>query len=686
MKISQALNLFAHLVALMGFLGICITGYVGPISITIFIASLGLSFINERFQKQYYLSQKVVTALAFILLVYVFLSVVLFSSEVFNVILSFLIYTQALKLLGRKDMRDFIQIYILSFFHFLAGTILTVDFSYGIAFIAYVSVALWAIMVFSMKKESIEASSKDDPELVTPLFLSSTVIISFGIFMFTALIFVSIPRISTGFLVSSFVKPQALKSGFSDEVKLGQVGEIKLDGSPVMRVKILNKNPESFREYFYWRGIALDYFDGRTWKISEADYKIYKDNREGVIRVREESDKLLYQEIVTEPLDTDILFAVSLPVGFQGVPGGRLEEANDSYILASRVSYRLKYIAYSDLSAPSPKELTKANENYPISITRRYLQLPVLRDRTRELANQITGLDRTPYDKAVSIRRYLVSNMNYTRTLQKGKSDFPVEDFLFENKAGHCEYFATAMVVLLREVGIPARIVNGFHGGEWNDYGKFFLIRESNAHSWVEVYFPKHGWVSFDPTPASESEFAASGGLFLLSSYVDYLRYRWSRYIVDFSQRDQVIIFQGIRNNWTWQKSKLESKVDFQLRDLNKRWLVALLFLVLVTWAIYTRSDLKHFFSYQRKKPVERASSMYKKALLLLSKKGFSKSEFATPREFARIVMKTRGRELQTFSEFTERYLNLRFGGGYITHELKELENLWERLKKEVKQ
>ncbi|MBI2486679.1 MAG: DUF3488 domain-containing protein [Deltaproteobacteria bacterium] len=685
MRISHALTVFTHLIALIGFFAVCVTGQVGPISISIFIASLVLSFINERFQKQYYLSQKVVTALAFMLLVYVFLSVVLFATEVFSMILSFLIYTQVIKLLGRKDMRDFIQIYILSFFHFLAGTILTVDFSYGIAFIAYVSVALWAIMVFSMKKESIEASSKDDPELVTPLFLSTTVIISFGIFMFTALIFVSIPRITSGFLVSSFIKPQVLKSGFSDEVKLGQVGEIKLDSSPVMRVRILNEDPESLPESIYWRGIALDDFDGRTWRISEADYKIYKNNKEGVIRVKEVSDNLVSQEIVTEPLDTDILFAGSLPVGFQGVTGGRLEEVNDSYILPSRFSYRLKYIAYSDLSTPSVKELTNTTEKYPVSITRRYLQLPTLGERIRELATQITRLDRNAYDKAVSIKRYLVSNMNYTRTLQKGKGEFPVEDFLFENKAGHCEYFATAMVILLREIGIPARIVNGFHGGEWNEYGKFFLVRESNAHSWVEVYFPEHGWVLFDPTPVSESEFSATGNMFFLNSYVDYLRYRWSRYVVDFSQRDQIGIFQGIRDNWTWQKSKLKTKVDFKLGGINKRWFVAFLFLVLVTWTICTRSDLKHFFGYQRRKPDEKASIIYKKALLLLLKKGFRKSDFVTPREFAQIVMRSGGREVQTFLEFTERYLDLRFGGD-IRHEPKELEKLLYRLKREIKQ
>ncbi len=686
MRISHALSVFTHLIALIGFFAICVTGQVRPISISIFISSLVLSFINQRFQKQYYLSQRIVTTVAFLLLVYVLLSVVLFAVEVFGVILSFLIYTQVLKLLGRKDMRDFIQIYILSFFHFLSGTILTVDFSYGIAFIVYVSVALWAIMVFSMKKEAIEASSKDDPELVTPLFLSTTVIISFGIFMFTALIFVSIPRITSGFLVSSFVKPQVLKSGFSDEVKLGKVGEIKLDSSPVMRVKILNGDPESLPESIYWRGVALDDFDGTTWRISDADYKLYKNNKEGVIRVKEViSGKAVSQEIITEPLDTDILFAGSLPVGFQGVIGGRLEEVNDSYILSSRASYRLKYIAYSDLGTPSAKDLRNVNENYPISITKRYLQLPPLGERIRELAIEITRFDRSAYDKAVSIKRYLVTNMSYTRTLQRGTSEFPIEDFLFENREGHCEYFATAMVVLLREIGLPARIVNGFHGGEWNEYGKFFLVRESNAHSWVELYFPGQGWVLLDPTPASDSGLSATGNLFFLNSYFDHLRYRWSRYIVDFNQRDQILIFQGIRSNWTWQKSKLQNKVDFKFGALNNKWLIAFLALVLVAWTVYTRSDLKSFFSYTSKKPDEKASIIYKRALLLLSKKGFRKSDFITPREFARVLMMTRGRELQTFFEFTEKYMDLRFGGGDIKHELKELERLLGILKRETK-
>ncbi|HWP91278.1 MAG TPA: DUF3488 and transglutaminase-like domain-containing protein [Thermodesulfobacteriota bacterium] len=684
MKVSQALSLFTHLIALIGFFTICVSGQVSVLGITIFLSSLFLSYINERYQKQYYLDQRFVTLLAFALLLYAFLSIVVFGKDAFNVILTFLIYTQVIKLLGRKDMRDYIQIFILSFFHFLAGTILTVDFSYGIAFVVYVSVALWAIIVLSMRKESMEASSNDDPRVVTPLFLSSTVIISFGIFAFTALMFVSIPRLKSGFLTSAFIRPEALKTGFSDEVKLGQVGEIKLDSSPVMRVKILNSDPESLPETIYWRGIALDHFDGTTWRASNRDYKMYKSDPEGVIRVKENGDRVLVQEIVTEPLDTDVIFAGSLPVGFKGIAGGRLAEFNDSYVLPVKLSYRLKYTAYSDLSSPLPRDLREEKNKYPALIKRHYLQLPPMDERISELAREITKLDRNPYDQAVSVKRYLVTNMGYTRTLPPGAGEFPLEDFLFESKAGHCEYFATAMVVLLREVGIPARIVNGFVGGEWNEYGNFFLLRESNAHSWVEVYFPESGWVIFDPTPAGNDSLAADDSLFFIRSYLDYLKYKWSRYVVDFNQQDQVRLFDEFRSGWSWRKNNLENRVD-RVTSLHKKWLVGFLLVALVGWTLYNRSDLRYFIGYRSKKPLEKASVIYKKSLSLLSKKGYPKAEHLTPREFARDVTKEGGARFHTFVELTEKYLNLRFGGEAVKSKLLELEALLDRLRKEIK-
>lgn len=684
MKTSHALNLFTHLLALVGFFAISITGQVDPISISVFLSLLVLSFINERFKKGYYLSQKVITALAIILVIYVFISVVLLGAGIFDEILIFLIYTQVLKLLGPKGMRDIIQIYILSFFQFLAGTVLTVDFSYGVAFVVYVALALWAIIAFNMKKESIEASSDDDPKVVTPLFLGITGGASFVIFIFTALIFISVPRLGSGFLTTDFIKPEALSTGFSDEVKLGQVGQIKLDPSPVMRIRILNRDPQTLPQPIYWRGIALGEFDGTVWRTGNFDRNVYVKNREGIIKVKEEpKNKAVYQEVVTEPIDTHVLFAGSVPVGFKAVEWERIESVNDSYILPNKVSYRLKYTVYSDLSVPSDKELRKDSGDYPAFIEKQYLQLPKLNSRIEELARRITSLDKNVYDKAESLKRYLIKNMNYTRTLENGTAGFPLEDFLFKNKAGHCEYFATAMVILLREVGVPARIVNGFLGGEWNEYGKFFLVRESNAHSWVEVFFPQHGWVFFDPTPPGDEGLSSNGGFSFIASYLDYLKYRWSRYVVDFGQKDQIHLLSQIQDNWRWQKNRVQNKVDFNLKA-NRKWGIAAMLAALVAWIFLSKPEVKILFSYVRKKPDERASILYKKALVLLSKRGFKKADSVAPKEFASSVVRG-GAGFRTFGELTEKYLDLRFGDGGIRSDLKELEKLLDKLKREIK-
>jgi len=144
------------------------------------------------------------------------------------------------------------------------------------------------------------------------------------------------------------------------------------------------------------------------------------------------------------------------------------------------------------------------------------------------------------------------------------------------------------MVFLLRDIGIPARIVNGFLGGTWNKHGKFFLVRKSDAHSWVEVYFSKYGWVTFDPTPASQDQDFEKGSFNFLTSYIDYLRFSWSRYVVDFSQRDQINLFNEFRDKWQWQKRKYKNKY-FLTSTSNKYWLIALGITTIAVWTLFNK-------------------------------------------------------------------------------------------------
>jgi len=682
-NLSQAQALFTHLIALLGFFSIWITGVVDNLSAIVFVVALTFSFINSKIRRQYYINETLSTFLAILLIVYVLLSFFVLGVEVVNAILIFLIYTQIIKLLARKTIRDIVQIYILSFFQFLAGSVVAINFGYGVAFIVYVAVSLSAIVILNITKESHDTSSKADPNLVTGKFLSTTALISICVLVFTAMIFISVPRIRTGFFMSDFITPESLRTGFSDEVKLGQVGQIKFDNSPVMRVMILNREIKSIPRPIYWRGIALDRFDGTHWRASKRNYQTIKKNIDGETRVKHSGNELLAQEILTEPIDTDILFSANVPVGFQGLEGSMIAEINDSYILPNKTSYKLKYLAYSDLEVPEAYDLRSDRGEYPTEIMDNYLQLPFLNKNIQDLAKELT-IDKTnAYDRTISIKNYLQDNLKYTRTLERGTSEFPLDDFLFENKAGHCEYFATSMVVMLRVLGIPSRVINGFIDGQWNAHGDFFLIRESDAHSWVEVYFPTYGWVSFDPTPESADSDAETGAFYFFSSYIDYLKFRWSRYVIDYDQKDQNQFFKQLRTRWVWQKRKLQNK-GFSELLVNKRWLIALGLLAFTTWLLVKKPVLTRLPKFREYYTDKRASSMYKKALSMLTKKGFKKHDYLTPREFAKAVGLNANSTSNTFEALTEAYLELRFGKSNTDEKIKNLERLLIILKNEI--
>ncbi|HVY54686.1 MAG TPA: transglutaminaseTgpA domain-containing protein, partial [Thermodesulfobacteriota bacterium] len=157
MRVSSALTLFTHLIALAGFVSISLTGAVGlPLSL-IFTAALALSFYNERYGKEFYLGTGFSNALALLLVLYIALGVLFLGKEIFRGIVEFLILLQALKLLCKKRMRDVMQIYALSFFQFIAGTVMTVNFAFSAAFLIYMAIAVCAVIVFEMRRSALES-------------------------------------------------------------------------------------------------------------------------------------------------------------------------------------------------------------------------------------------------------------------------------------------------------------------------------------------------------------------------------------------------------------------------------------------------------------------------------------------------------------------------------------------------
>ena len=187
----------------------------------------------------------------------------------------------------------------------------------------------------------------------------------------------------------------------------------------------------------------------------------------------------------------------------------------------------------------SPAPLTCARQTDLIlpDIVSSYLELPAIDRRIPRLAEQITVSAANNYDKARAVEEFLRTHFAYTLQLPRNVPHDPLANFLFERRQGHCEYFASSMAVMLRTLGIPSRVVNGFRTGEFNDLTSQYVVRASNAHSWVEAYFPKYGWVAFDPTPGASIPLRT--GWNRMSLYVDAMASFWREWVVNYDAGHQ---------------------------------------------------------------------------------------------------------------------------------------------------
>src|SRR5262249_30880982 len=160
------------------------------------------------------------------------------------------------------------------------------------------------------------------------------------------------------------------------------------------------------------------------------------------------------------------------------------------------------YTVISAVSTATVQDLRAAGEDYPDWVRQRYLQVPrSLPRRVVDLAHNATNGAPSAYDKAVTLETFLRNDFTYTTHVPSVPTDQDwVDYFLFDTKQGYCDYFATAMVVMLRVEGVPARVASGFAPGDVDPNTGLSIVRENHAHSWVEAYFPRFGWITFEPS------------------------------------------------------------------------------------------------------------------------------------------------------------------------------------------
>jgi hypothetical protein len=316
--------------------------------------------------------------------------------------------------------------------------------------------------------------------------------------------------------------------------------------------------------------------------------------------------------------------------------------------------------------------------SYPDSVRRQYLQLPPLDSAVAGLTKQVVEGSRTPYESVVLIRQHLLKNYRYSLDIALDRSAHPLEDFLFTRKTGYCEHYATAMVVMLRTIGLPARLVTGFLASEWNEFGQYYTVRQRDAHAWVEVYFPQSGWMTFDPTPPDPGSVSVPWWHSLDGAWAS-MRLRWDRLIIQYSGTDQLSVVQGVRDrqetlqdnlsttigSWIsqWLASIKAAATHFPGGPVRKAGLLLLIgSILLIIWLLAKQRSTGRSNAASNSSEQMLAVFWYQQMLRAAAAQGFPKPVGKTPMEFARYVGEHWVDAAPHINRLTALYCGARFG------------------------
>ena len=705
-----------------GFVSLIITGIFSFLATFIYLLIIIGSWFFEK--KGVQLSKRLGN-IAAVFIILIFLTLWKFSyflpienksfSSLFFVHL--LVILSIIKLVQLKSTRDWMFLYFLSFIELLIAAGISISPTYLISFFLFWNVALCTAVIFEVKKTSeFNKKVKSQSEVESSFLIQGTSagasITKFPQITLWLLLLILIFALPTFYLLPRLgnsgggVEAKTLSgfSGFSDFVNLGAVGSLKEDDRIVMRIK-LDSPKDSGSGNLRWRGVALDYFDNKNWSKSK------KVSSESINRVDKDyfllnrltnKDNLTVQTIYLEPINSTTLFSLANPVIVQANFQTLIKDSEDSLKISRPDSQRIIYKVYSNQDLPDKTVLQSDNEGYTFKDSH-YLELPDNTDkRIAQLTKEITNTKQNRYDRAKAVEEYLQNNFGYTLEL-KASGEQPLADFLFNIRAGHCEYFATAMAVMLRTQGIATRVVNGFQEGDYNATANVYVVRQKNAHSWVEVYFPEQNvWIQFDPTPfAGQNDGTVSQGVFeKFNDYAEALETFYIQYFVSYDDQEQRSLLRTAKNSFSYYQIILSEQVNNIGAKISDWWknvrgdygllksltAVGYSFLYccflaltgLLLFLFYKRivklSVWKRFF-LRKNKNAGNIIEFYEKMQNVLKQKGFIRQPHQTPLEFAFEL------NMPEAVYLTEKYNGVRFGEKQMSgSESKQINNWLARL------
>lgn len=455
-------------------------------------------------------------------------------------ILHLALFTVAAKLWSLREEKQKWPTWMGIFFLFLASMATSVHPSVVLYLVVFLvlTVVLMVRFVYLHVLASFGHRDLDPPELPLRPFLIGAVAATL---LVAVPLFALLPRMRSPYLVppGGGIGPQEARAGFSDAMSLDLIGRIRDNRQIAMRLAFTGTTPPPGAMRF--KAATYDVWQGRTWRRSgtsrtlrrhprESSFRLAQGARAGAVQIALEPLRSTSLIVPMETLAVDLdLAQLDLDSGgalfLKGMPGALLD-------------YRVDLGAAERSLAEPPAAGDAALD--PAGVT------PAIATLAAEWAGS-----GTPAERAGRIERHLLLDYGYTLDFIGRGGEQPIEHFLLEAKRGHCEYFASAMVLLLRAQGIPARLVTGFLGAEFAPWERSWVVRQSSAHAWVEGYLPETGWRVFDPTPpAGRPANEAESLLGSIRDAWEYVVFRWDRYVISFDFYDQVGIFFRLRTLW----------------------------------------------------------------------------------------------------------------------------------------
>jgi transglutaminase-like putative cysteine protease len=561
-----------------------------------------------------------------------------------------LILLAALKLLEVRSARDAtIMIYFACFI-----MITTFFYSQSILMALFMVATLLAILTTWVHLQSGTLALRPRFRIAGILLLQAIPL--------TLVLFVLFPRIQGP--LWGLPQDAYASSGLDDKMSPGSVGHLALSDAVAFRVAFDGQPPQ--RDQMYWRGPVLLNFDGHTWTPGQRD----------AAHIKPKMDNLEYPidyTVTLEPHNKTWLFTLEMPTHIS-VPAGMTYDFQVQQ--NSPVTSRLRYTAHSQLGY-------RANTEEDTRQLQRALTIPRdLNPRAQQLAGEWranSGSDAAIMNTALAY----FSREDFYYTLSPpplGTNE--IDDFLFGTRKGFCEHYASSFVFLMRAAGVPARVVTGYQGGEYNNYGHYYIVRQSDAHAWAEVWLRGRGWVRIDPTAAiaparvefgmaaalPESDSAAlplmvraqSPGLINAPSWLinlrfnlDALNFRWNQWVLGYNPERQFAFLSRMgMEEITWQR------MAFTM--MGGMALLAGLFTLLMLRQLTVRNT-------------DEAQHLYLKFCRKLSSKGIVRGTHEGPQDFAIRITQIKPQLAPAISDITARYVALRYGNQFDTGAMQAL-------------